>query len=230
VLLVGGFEYPLTHGDWLWFGGPANVVRGSQHLRNPFRYVFLDDDPTAAVAEPGVVVQRKRQREPCSASGFAATRSRTRHDAATKAHEQATQAAQEAQEAQESQESLCNELKCSICVDFIIDPHSLMCAHTFCCECISEWFKKNPYNETCPECRAKVNRHPTPCLKLSKIIETLVKPMQSAEERADRAERITSWEQRKIETQIGAEAGRRRRAAVLRVIEQVAAHHVQMAG
>ncbi|XP_078073651.1 zinc-binding protein A33-like [Mustelus asterias] len=50
-------------------------------------------------------------------------------------------------------ESLSEELKCSICLEFLSDPVVLACGHDFCRSCISRsWAKQQ--RESCPQCRA----------------------------------------------------------------------------
>ncbi|KAM5127029.1 E3 ubiquitin-protein ligase TRIM58-like [Callospermophilus lateralis] len=54
-------------------------------------------------------------------------------------------------------ESLREEARCSVCLDFLQDPISVDCGHSFCLRCISEFCEKSEsaqdYVYACPQCR-----------------------------------------------------------------------------
>ena len=54
------------------------------------------------------------------------------------------------------------QLRCSICQDFLCQPLTLMCSHTFCRACLSHWVGTQEHNRvsaTCPTCRAVLPGH-----------------------------------------------------------------------
>ncbi|XP_032704383.1 E3 ubiquitin-protein ligase TRIM58 [Lontra canadensis] len=54
-------------------------------------------------------------------------------------------------------ERLRDEARCPVCLDFLQDPVSVACGHSFCRRCISEFCEKSPSTQgglyTCPQCR-----------------------------------------------------------------------------
>jgi hypothetical protein len=55
-------------------------------------------------------------------------------------------------------------LRCSICHDFLCQPITLTCSHTFCRTCLSHWVstqEQNRVSATCPTCRASLSSHMT---------------------------------------------------------------------
>ncbi|XP_003803163.1 E3 ubiquitin-protein ligase TRIM58 [Otolemur garnettii] len=55
-------------------------------------------------------------------------------------------------------ERLQQEARCPVCLDFLQDPVSVDCGHSFCLRCISEFCEKSERAQgdihTCPQCRA----------------------------------------------------------------------------
>ncbi|XP_043939514.1 nuclear factor 7, brain-like isoform X1 [Protopterus annectens] len=49
--------------------------------------------------------------------------------------------------------SFSEELVCSICIDIFCDPVMLDCGHNFCRACITDFWKGQTCNVSCPECR-----------------------------------------------------------------------------
>ncbi|CAG8523130.1 12733_t:CDS:2 [Cetraspora pellucida] len=45
------------------------------------------------------------------------------------------------------------ELKCNICLEYMSNPYTTSCGHTFCYHCLYEWFEKN---QICPTCHVKI--------------------------------------------------------------------------
>uniref|UniRef100_A0A3B3UZB0 RING-type domain-containing protein n=1 Tax=Poecilia latipinna TaxID=48699 RepID=A0A3B3UZB0_9TELE len=51
------------------------------------------------------------------------------------------------------EEDLC----CPICQDIFKDPVLLSCSHSFCKECLKNWWREKPERE-CPICKRKSSR------------------------------------------------------------------------
>lgn len=71
------------------------------------------------------------------------------------------------------------ELKCIVCVSLIDDPHTLMCGHSFCGQCLLRWFAQK---KACPTCRSPTIKQPVHNITLQKIIQ-LVWPENRIPER-----------------------------------------------
>ncbi|XP_004455914.1 ret finger protein-like 4B [Dasypus novemcinctus] len=57
-------------------------------------------------------------------------------------------------------ESIQEEAKCPVCLEFFYKPVLLSCGHTFCFNCMKNWFRERRFtNLTCPLCR-EVNEQP----------------------------------------------------------------------
>lgn len=82
----------------------------------------------------------------------------------------------------ETNTKLIENLKCSICLDFFIDPYISKCQHNFCKNCITTTFGVIKKNTKCPLCRTEI--HSTDLIKnihLSETISTLtIKCLQSS--------------------------------------------------
>ncbi|XP_066217209.1 E3 ubiquitin-protein ligase TRIM58 isoform X2 [Saccopteryx leptura] len=57
---------------------------------------------------------------------------------------------------------LCEEARCPVCLDFLQDPISVDCGHSFCLRCISEFCEKSDSAQgglfACPQCRGPFTR------------------------------------------------------------------------
>nr|KAF6482509.1 tripartite motif containing 58 [Molossus molossus] len=57
---------------------------------------------------------------------------------------------------------LCEEARCPVCLDFLQDPVSVDCGHSFCLRCISEFCDKSDREQgglfACPQCRGPFKR------------------------------------------------------------------------
>ncbi|KAK6201133.1 associated with histones/Spt16/Pob3 [Scheffersomyces amazonensis] len=60
--------------------------------------------------------------------------------------------------------------ECSICSDTMNIPYTLECGHTFCYECLKNWFK-NKLN--CPSCRFDIMHKPVLNISLKEIIKNI---------------------------------------------------------
>ena len=61
-------------------------------------------------------------------------------------------------------------LRCSICHDIFIFPHATSCGHTYCQECLWQWFAMDI---SCPKCRLKIVAAPTALFELHELITQL---------------------------------------------------------
>ncbi|KAM7337197.1 hypothetical protein ACRRTK_003316 [Alexandromys fortis] len=50
------------------------------------------------------------------------------------------------------------ELNCSICLSFLIDPVTINCGHSFCRACLQFFWEDNPFLCHCPTCRKRTKR------------------------------------------------------------------------
>uniref|UniRef100_A0A3Q2E5C6 Uncharacterized protein n=1 Tax=Cyprinodon variegatus TaxID=28743 RepID=A0A3Q2E5C6_CYPVA len=75
------------------------------------------------------------------------------------------------------QEDLC----CPVCQDVFKDPVVLSCSHSFCKECLKNWWRQKPVKE-CPVCKRRSSRAEPPLnLTLKNLCETF---LQQREQRA----------------------------------------------
>lgn len=51
---------------------------------------------------------------------------------------------------------------CRVCVRPLFEPYTIECGHTFCYGCLAQWFEKDRFRKSCPDCRADVIRQPAP--------------------------------------------------------------------
>ncbi|XP_036007506.1 tripartite motif-containing protein 35-like isoform X1 [Fundulus heteroclitus] len=77
------------------------------------------------------------------------------------------------------EEDLC----CPVCQDVFKDPVLLSCSHSFCKECLKNWWREKPAQE-CPVCRRRSSKeHPPLNLVLKNLCETFLQQRdQSASE------------------------------------------------
>ncbi|XP_032404508.1 nuclear factor 7, ovary-like [Xiphophorus hellerii] len=74
--------------------------------------------------------------------------------------------------ASRSEEDLC----CPVCQDVFMDPVVLSCSHSFCKECLKNWWKEKPARE-CPVCKTRVVTEDGPSnLVLNNLCETFLVP------------------------------------------------------
>ncbi|XP_027881692.1 nuclear factor 7, brain-like [Xiphophorus couchianus] len=75
------------------------------------------------------------------------------------------------------EEDLC----CSVCYNIFKDPVLLSCSHSFCKECLKNWWREKPVRE-CPVCKAILFTSDPPCnLALKNLCESF---LQQREQRA----------------------------------------------
>ncbi|KAM4583355.1 nuclear factor 7, brain-like [Fundulus diaphanus] len=75
------------------------------------------------------------------------------------------------------EEDLC----CPVCQDVFQDPVLLSCSHSFCKECLKNWWSEKPAQE-CPVCKRRSSREHPPCnLVLKNLCETF---LQQRDQRA----------------------------------------------
>uniref|UniRef100_A0A3Q2UL23 Uncharacterized protein n=1 Tax=Fundulus heteroclitus TaxID=8078 RepID=A0A3Q2UL23_FUNHE len=79
--------------------------------------------------------------------------------------------------ASRSEEDLC----CPVCQDIFKDPVVLSCSHSFCKECLKNWWREKPAQE-CPVCkRRSFIKDPPVSLVLKRLCETF---LQQRDQRA----------------------------------------------
>uniref|UniRef100_A0A3B5PUI2 Tripartite motif containing 35-12 n=1 Tax=Xiphophorus maculatus TaxID=8083 RepID=A0A3B5PUI2_XIPMA len=73
------------------------------------------------------------------------------------------------------------DLRCSVCQDVFKDPVVLSCSHSFCKECLQNWWREKPVKE-CPVCKRRSSRDLPPIsLVLKNLCESF---LQQREQRA----------------------------------------------
>lgn len=65
---------------------------------------------------------------------------------------------------------ITNSLECSICSEIMLAPMTTECGHSFCYECLHQWFK-NKIN--CPTCRHEIQTKPALNMKLNEVSKSL---------------------------------------------------------
>ncbi|XP_038131642.1 nuclear factor 7, brain-like [Cyprinodon tularosa] len=73
--------------------------------------------------------------------------------------------------ASRAEEDLC----CPVCQDVFKDPVVLSCSHSFCKECLKNWWREKPVKD-CPVCKTISINHNPPCnLVLKNLCETFLR-------------------------------------------------------
>ncbi|XP_044530501.1 E3 ubiquitin-protein ligase TRIM58 [Gracilinanus agilis] len=75
-------------------------------------------------------------------------------------------------------ERLKEEAKCPICLDFLQDPVSVDCGHSFCLQCITEFCEKSDSSQgsiySCPQCRSQFHQNSfRPNRQLASMVENI---------------------------------------------------------
>ncbi|KAJ2160041.1 hypothetical protein GGF46_002552 [Coemansia sp. RSA 552] len=65
---------------------------------------------------------------------------------------------------------IAETLQCAICLDTFTRPHSLVCGHVFCLECLAPWLQQN---KRCPTCRTLVIHRPAVAFAVQDVIRCL---------------------------------------------------------
>ncbi|XP_068932827.1 E3 ubiquitin-protein ligase TRIM58-like [Petaurus breviceps papuanus] len=73
---------------------------------------------------------------------------------------------------------LKEEAKCPICLDFLEDPVSVDCGHSFCLQCITEFCEKSDNSQgsvySCPQCRSQFQQNSfRPNRQLASMVESI---------------------------------------------------------
>ncbi|KAK1824516.1 E3 ubiquitin ligase [Friedmanniomyces endolithicus] len=82
--------------------------------------------------------------------------------------------------------------QCQICQNFMFEPYSLACGHTYCYSCLNQWMGEKAV-KTCPDCRANITQQPTPSYVIRELVLIFVSRTQllpdgeTAEEHDDMA-------------------------------------------
>ena len=71
-----------------------------------------------------------------------------------------------------SQDDASNEemedFRCSICLDYMVEPMTAPCGHTYCECCIAKWLHEQ---KSCPTCRAPVRNIPVKSSVMNRCLE-----------------------------------------------------------
>uniref|UniRef100_A0A8C5SQF6 Uncharacterized protein n=1 Tax=Laticauda laticaudata TaxID=8630 RepID=A0A8C5SQF6_LATLA len=68
--------------------------------------------------------------------------------------------------------SLHKEATCSVCLEYFRDPVSIACGHSFCRACITQCWKDQSTNFSCPQCREiALQRNFRPNRELGNVVE-----------------------------------------------------------
>ncbi|CAG8603173.1 21532_t:CDS:2, partial [Dentiscutata erythropus] len=67
---------------------------------------------------------------------------------------------------------------CTICLEYMSNPCTISCGHTFCYHCLYKWFKKQ---KKCLTCRVKITVAPVLSFAIKEIIDHFVR-IKSLEE------------------------------------------------
>lgn len=72
---------------------------------------------------------------------------------------------------------LRDSLTCQICLKLLYEPFTTSCGHTYCYECLNQWFAGNGdgLKKTCPDCRSRIRHQPAPAFLVRQMVEVLCK-------------------------------------------------------
>jgi len=88
---------------------------------------------------------------------------------------------------------ITDDAQCDICYDLMVAPHvTKPCAHTFCGQCITEWFRRRG-RATCPLCRGACFGVTYERI-LDNLIRCIVEPTLDADTNAERDGRRVEWQ------------------------------------
>ncbi|KAK3245830.1 hypothetical protein CYMTET_41323 [Cymbomonas tetramitiformis] len=204
VMIPSGGRQRIYHGTTISFGGPMNVVRDNETLRNPFQFIFLERDPEQAVPieiQPSAQLQLPQSAQVSSDEQACAV-----------------DIGEQIWTLQEAEEIVC----CPICTETCVESHVLPCGHSFCGACILSWYDQRARNCTCPVCRKKVTEEPVQNVALEHIVELTVVPRMSSAQRSSRNEKKQEFLRVK-QTRAG-----RPRSAMRRTTRDTTQHYQQM--
>ncbi|CAG8452142.1 10849_t:CDS:2 [Paraglomus occultum] len=75
-------------------------------------------------------------------------------------------------------------LTCVICVEYMSNPCTISCGHTFCYDCLHDWLK---IRRECPTCRKKISQRPTLSFVVKEQVETYVEQLAPDERESAKA-------------------------------------------
>ncbi|CAG8725893.1 9639_t:CDS:2 [Cetraspora pellucida] len=83
-------------------------------------------------------------------------------------------------------------LTCVICIEYMSNPCTISCGHTFCYQCLYDWVK---IRKECPTCRVKITSKPALSFVVKEQVETFVDRLSSDDEKRNAQERLRKKEQ-----------------------------------
>jgi pSer/pThr/pTyr-binding forkhead associated (FHA) protein len=92
-------------------------------------------------------------------------------------------------------DSIEEEFTCNICSVLIYRMAVLDCSHSFCKDCIDQWFEQNT-DKICPVCRQAHIGSPRPVRSADNVIHVLVQSKLSAEDKIERNAKIALDDER----------------------------------
>jgi hypothetical protein len=92
--------------------------------------------------------------------------------------------------------------ECAVCVNFLVEPLTLQCGHSFCRVCVLSCLKLSPQGEKCPLCRSKIDIHnpdnffvDSSMLRIVKSTVTIREYSMRLKSDIERIEHLTSGEE-----------------------------------
>eukprot|EP00053_Salpingoeca_punica_P015057 m.137718 g.137718 ORF g.137718 m.137718 type:complete len:790 (-) comp16609_c2_seq5:719-3088(-) len=170
----------LVIGDTICFGGAPKELKYDLHVPEPrseLQYK-LETAPPLAVSADSSAAAASAADDPAAATVDAAD-----FDSVPKAARS------------KLLEDMEEEFICMICQQLLVSAHNLPCSHCFCEDCLNRWLQKR--NNTCPTCRKLIDGKPIPVKAIDNAVEKIAKERLSAEDLAERDERVKALNQQR---------------------------------
>jgi pSer/pThr/pTyr-binding forkhead associated (FHA) protein len=92
-------------------------------------------------------------------------------------------------------------LTCPACMDYYLNPVALVCGHSACEDCLKTWWGTSKCNSgRCPTCRtySYASKQATTHYVLNELVEKIVEPCLTLEERTTRKRRLAVMENKRV--------------------------------